>query len=122
MRQTLQRGLSMSKRLAAGLIVLAGGLWLVAAARAEEWPQWRGPFFNGSTTESGLPEKLDPKANAAWVTDMPGRSDGTPAVWGDRMFVSSMSGEGLLAICVDRRSGKVMWSNPVGDTSAVNRS
>jgi len=28
------------------------------AVLAENWPQWRGPFFNGSTTETGLPEDL----------------------------------------------------------------
>ena len=41
--------------LAAAFLALA-----VSAARAENWPQWRGPFFNGSTTETDLPEKFSP--------------------------------------------------------------
>ena len=30
-------------------------LHLDATGRAENWPQWRGPYFNGSTTEKDLP-------------------------------------------------------------------
>jgi hypothetical protein len=30
-------------------------LLISVPSRAENWPQWRGPYFNGSTTEKGLP-------------------------------------------------------------------
>ncbi|NQT54382.1 hypothetical protein HQ576_20160, partial [bacterium] len=64
-------------------------LLLAAAAHGENWPQWRGPFHNGSTTETNLPAKFSTTDNVLWATPMPGESGATPIVWGDRVFVSS---------------------------------
>src|ERR1043166_7399837 len=36
---------------------------LITTARAENWAQWRGPFFNGSTTEGGLPTEFSKTKN-----------------------------------------------------------
>ena len=93
---------------------------LVAAAaaqlHAENWPQWRGPFFNGSTTEKGLPTVCD-ASTQVWVTDLPGHSSATPIVWGDRVFVSSTDPEtkGIVAMCLAAADGKVLWRNRIGD-------
>ncbi len=87
-------------------------------ARAENWPQWRGPFSNGSTTEPGLPSSWDvkEKTNVAWVAPMPGPGAATPIVWGDRVFVSSVDREtkDLLALRLDGATGKVLWQKAVG--------
>ena len=92
---------------------------LVAAAaaqlHAENWPQWRGPFFNGSTTEKGLPTVCD-ASTQVWMTDLPGHSSATPIIWGDRVFVSSTDPEskGVLAMCLAAADGKVLWKKRVG--------
>ena len=40
------------------LLAIFGAAGLVAvAAQAENWPQWRGPYFNGSSAEKGLPAR-----------------------------------------------------------------
>ncbi len=91
------------------------GFIFVAAARAENWPQWRGPLFNGSTTESGLPETWSKTKNVAWVAPMPGMSAATPAVWGDSVFVTSADAGGQLwLICVNRPDGIVRWQKLLG--------
>ena len=36
------------------LVLLAAGLWVPAPARADDWPQWRGPERNGVSKETGL--------------------------------------------------------------------
>lgn len=85
------------------------------AARAENWPHWRGPAMNGSTTESDLPARFSPTENVKWVLDMPGASAAVPIVWGDRVFLTSVDeakGE-LVAWCVDRKDGKTLWRNAV---------
>lgn len=84
--------------------------------RAENWPQWRGPFLNGSTTETSLPVKWSRTEGLAWVTTMPGPSGATPIVWGDRVFVSSADSStgSLLALCVDAKTGKILWSKRTG--------
>ena len=92
--------------------VVAG---LAAPVSAENWPQWRGPFFNGSTTERNLPASCDPEYRV-WVADLPGHSSATPIVWGDRVFVSSTDPEdkGLLALCLSAADGKVLWRKRLG--------
>ena len=84
---------------------------------AEEWAQWRGPYFNGSSTETNLPTQWSRTDNIAWVANLPGASAATPIVWGDHVFVSSTDpkNEQLLAICIDRKSGKQLWSQAVGE-------
>jgi hypothetical protein len=94
-------------------VVVAGGL--AAAARAENWPQWRGPAFNGSTTDKGLPDACGPET-ALWTAALPGHSAATPAVWGDRVFVSSTEPEtkSVLALGLSAADGKVRWKKRLG--------
>src|ERR1035441_10322994 len=98
------------------LLVSVGlALLITASAGAENWPQWRGPYFNGSTTEKGLPAQWSKTENVAWVAPLPGYSGATPAVWEDSVFVSSPDEQkNLLLICLDRRTGKVRWQKVVG--------
>jgi outer membrane protein assembly factor BamB len=82
---------------------------------AENWPQWRGPFFNGSTTEKGLPVQWSKTENVAWVAPLPGYSSATPAIWDDCVFVSSPDEQkNLLLICLDRKTGQARWRKVVG--------
>ncbi|MBM4041542.1 MAG: PQQ-like beta-propeller repeat protein [Planctomycetes bacterium] len=88
------------------------------SAFAENWPQWRGPLFNGSTTETGLPTawNVETKQNVAWVAPMPGPAAATPAIWGDRVFISSVDKDtkDLVALCLDAKTGKELWRKAVG--------
>jgi len=87
----------------------------LASARAENWPSFRGPNFNGSTSETNLPTQWSTTENVAWSVDLPGPSAATPVVWEDRVFVSStdVSGDTLLAMCFDRKTGKKLWQHQV---------
>jgi len=83
---------------------------------AENWPQWRGPFFNGSTTEANLPTEWSKTDNIRWVTALPGHSGATPVIWGDSVFVSSPdSQKNLVLFCIDRRNGQIRWQKIVSD-------
>ena len=99
----------------AGLWVYLGAAALVAAPlRAENWPQWRGPYLNGSTSEKGLPVQWSKTEGVAWVAPLPGLSGATPAVWEDSIFISSPDPQkNLLLICIDRKDGKVRWQKTV---------
>src|SRR5215213_7099807 len=90
-------------------------------ALAENWPQWRGPKFNGSSEAKGLPDKLD-KASAIWSAPMPGSGAGTPAVWENKIFVSALDKQSLklLAVCLDRKDGRVIWRKEVGQGVVTN--
>jgi outer membrane protein assembly factor BamB len=93
---------------------LALALALAVAARAENWPQWRGPFFNGSTTETGLPSQWSKTNNVAWAAALPGFSGATPVIWEDSVFVSSPDPQrNLLLICLERKTGQARWQKVV---------
>ena len=82
-------------------------------AQAENWPQWRGAAFNGSSTEKNLPESWT-KETVKWAVPLPGPSGATPAVWGDAVFLTSPDAQkNLLLICVNRKDGKVRWQKQI---------
>lgn len=100
---------------------------LVAAncVYAAEWGQWRGPEFNGSTDESGLPETWSKTEHVAWRAALPGPSGSTPVIWKDHIFVSSPdASKNLQLLCLDRKDGSVRWQKQVssGDRNAGPRS
>jgi outer membrane protein assembly factor BamB len=99
------------KIIAAGL--LAAMVLSARPARAENWGHWRGPFFNGSTSETNLPASWTTN-DIAWTAPMPGFSGATPIVWGDHIFVSSPDADkNLLLICLNRKDGHVLWQKTV---------
>lgn len=85
--------------------------------QAEDWPQWRGPHFNGSSTEKGLPANFTKEKDVAWTVPMSGPSASTPIVWGDKIFVSTVDrdNQSLHAVCLDRSTGKTLWQQKVAD-------
>ncbi|MEO8425579.1 MAG: PQQ-binding-like beta-propeller repeat protein [Verrucomicrobiota bacterium] len=95
-----------------GLLTVATAL----SATAGNWPQWRGPHFNGSADEKDLPSTWS-KETALWSVDLPGPSAATPVIWGDHVFVSTAdeNSQTLYAVCFDRTTGKKLWNNKVSD-------
>jgi outer membrane protein assembly factor BamB len=109
---------------AAATVALAAVLAVGAVvAQAENWPHWRGPRFNGSTLEKGLPEKFGKAENVAWTAPLPGPSAATPIVWGDRVFLSSTepATKGLVAMCLRAADGQVLWRKRLGADAKVDR-
>lgn len=94
------------------LVALAFAPMIATSLHAENWPQWRGPYFNGSSTETHLPAEFSKTQNVKWSAPMPGPSAATPVIWGEQVFVSSpdQSTKTLHALCLDRASGKLLWN------------
>ena len=94
----------------------SGGLF---AADPLDWPSWRGPQQNGTSTETGIADKWDPRggdaSNVLWKrADLAGRS--TPIVMNGKLYtiVRSDPGtpqEGEQVVCVDAATGKDIWQN-----------
>jgi outer membrane protein assembly factor BamB len=104
-------------------------VWLLPATPAVfcqgDWPQWRGPFLNGSAVEQpqGLPVTWDENTNVRWSLDLPGPGAATPIVWGRRVFVSSVDREAgqLPALCFDTRTGDLLWKRVVSGDRQIPR-
>jgi outer membrane protein assembly factor BamB len=92
------------------LLLLAGGV------QAGDWPQWRGPYQNGSANERNLPAVWSATENLVWAVDLPGPAAATPVVAGGRVFVSSTAAGSpdLLALCFRARDGKLLWRRQAG--------
>ena len=80
---------------------------------AEEWPQWRGPMLNGTSSDKNLPIRWSTTENVTWKLAMPERSGSTPIVWGDYVFLNVGEGSNLSLWAVDRTSGAVRWKRPL---------
>ncbi len=83
---------------------------------AADWPQWRGPFFDGSTNEINLPDSFSQTQGIAWVSPLPGPSGATPVICKSHIFVSStVEGEPhFVALCFDARNGRKVWEKHIG--------
>jgi outer membrane protein assembly factor BamB len=88
--------------------------WGSAAGAADNWPSWRGPAYNGVCDAVNVPTAWSATDNVAWKLPLPGPSGSTPAVWDDRIFVTTTSEGKNLVLCIDR-SGKMLWQKAVGD-------
>jgi outer membrane protein assembly factor BamB len=77
----------------AGMALLVTGAAFPGMAAAN-WPGWRGPNGDGTTTTAkNLPESWSLTQNIKWRQEMPAWSGSSPVVWGDRIFLSSPSKE-----------------------------
>jgi outer membrane protein assembly factor BamB len=86
-----------------------------SSARADNWPQWRGPQNDGICNEANLPVKWSKTEGVLWRLPLPGRGGATPCIWGDHIFLTSVGADDntLLLLCVGT-DGKVRWQNELG--------
>jgi len=90
------------------LMVLSALFCAMASTHAENWPQWRGPHNDGVSSETNLPVEWSATQNVIWKLPMTGMSGATPAVWGDRIFVTTEEGENIELLCIST-DGKELW-------------
>jgi outer membrane protein assembly factor BamB len=97
------------------MLIASAGLAVCGIVAGADWPQWRGPSLNGSTSETNLPTQWSTTENLAWVAPLPGRSGATPIVSGDAIFLPSPDPEkNLHLLCIERKTGAVRWRRPMG--------
>jgi len=101
-------------------LLLPAATLLALATSAADWPQWRGPAFNGTSPEKNLPAQWSKTENVAWAAPMPGPSAATPVIHGNHVFVNSSDAQtkSSVALALDRRSGKQLWQHQVSPTIA----
>jgi outer membrane protein assembly factor BamB len=87
---------------------------------AENWPNWRGPHNNGTSDETNLPTEWSSEKNVAWKIDLPGAAGSTPAIWEDRIFLTSTDGTKLLLMALDT-NGKELWRQTVAEGNEAVR-
>jgi len=85
-----------------------------AEAPEKHWPRWRGPGADGSAVDGSYHAEFSNTTNVKWKVELPGKGCSTPAVWGDRIILTTPLGDDDGVLCLDW-SGKEMWRATVGD-------
>lgn len=87
-----------------------------SAAPTAGWFNWRGPDQNGTSQETGLPDKADAKA-PLWSADFPGQS--AAVIANGKLFINGYLGEGPDlqegTACFDAETGKLLWKHMEND-------
>jgi outer membrane protein assembly factor BamB len=87
-----------------------------AAAPARGWLNWRGPQQNGTSRETGLPDKIE-ASQALWSVDFPGQS--SAAIANGRLYILGYLGDGPelqeVIACFDAEKGAYLWEHRFND-------
>lgn len=107
-------------RVVAFVAVLTIGLTVVTQTWAENWARFRGPNGTGISPDKQVPVTFSDKENVIWKTALPGLGNGSPIIWGNRLFVQSSSADAKtrMLLCLDTQDGKILWNTPVPGGSA----
>jgi outer membrane protein assembly factor BamB len=98
------------------VLVITG---LAATAAASDWPNWRGPNYDGVSGETKLPEKWNPEggdgSNLLWKSEELGTRS-TPIVMNGKLYVIARAQpgtetEGEKVVCVDSATGEPIWEH-----------
>ena len=78
-----------------------------------DWPGWRGPHGNGQADGVGYPQEWAADKNIVWKFELKGRGASTPAVVGNRIFVTTTSNGQNVVECLGM-DGKAQWTKNLG--------
>lgn len=88
-------------------------IFLCAALRADDWPQWRGTSRDGVWRETGIVEKFDkPQIDIAWRAKI-GGGYSIPSVADGRVYVTdrlTKPNQVERIHCFEEKTGKPIWS------------
>ncbi len=98
----------------------------VFTARAEDWPQFRGPGGRAVSETATPPIGFGPSSNLLWKVAIP-EGVSSPAVTGERIFLTAQTakkidpldltgilpaeeaGRGIETLAFDRKDGRILW-------------
>ena len=120
-----------TRSLAASLLFVCAG---VTGLAAQHWPSFRGPAGSGVADQQPLRTSWDGirSTGILWKTPLPGLGHSSPAVWGDRVFVTTAvstnpqpnynpkdvgiqpANDSVIhewrVLALDKATGKILWS------------
>ncbi|RLT12509.1 MAG: hypothetical protein DWI21_00780 [Planctomycetota bacterium] len=98
--------------------VLAAVSFGESHARADDWPQWRGPRRDAVSAEKGLLQSWPaggPKV--AWQASDLGTGYSSVVVGRGRMFTMGRKESDVIVTALDAATGKPVWTRKIGETA-----
>lgn len=107
----------------ASSIILIYIFFSLSVSRAQDWPSWRGPNGDGTSSETNLPVKWDSVTNVLWKIPVPGTGYSSPVIWKNKLFLISAieATQEKVLLCYDCRNGKMLWQRTVLKTKFENK-
>jgi outer membrane protein assembly factor BamB len=89
--------------------IIASSPGTLPGAEETDWPQFRGPRGDGTSTASALPLHWSEQQNVKWKTAIHGRAWSSPVIQGDQIWMTTATQDGkqLFAVCVNKTSGQI---------------
>jgi outer membrane protein assembly factor BamB len=101
----------------------------VKVSLGEDWPRFLGPNGSGIGSGSDVTTEWSSDKNLKWKIELPGRGSSCPIVIGEHVYITCYHGYGMSPespgkaselvrsmICVDRKTGTIVWNTPVPST------
>lgn len=89
--------------------LIAAGILITQSVSAMDWPNWRGPNFDGKSTES-IPDALPDELPILWTTEV-GTGFSSFSVANGRVFTMGNANDRDTVWCLDAKTGKVIWQH-----------
>ena len=87
---------------------------LLTTSAAADWPQFRGPSGDGHAANAKLATEWSKTRNVTWRKEIPGHGWSSPVVAAGRIYLTTAVPAGgeqsLRALCLDARTGDVVWN------------
>src|SRR5207245_6502408 len=78
-------------------------------SQANDWPNWRGPHFDGISRETGLLKSWPGEGpKVLWQVSLTGGYSSLVVAAG-RVFTQTKDKNEDLVLCVDARTGAILW-------------
>lgn len=99
------------------LLVLAVSLCTTPSTDAENWPGWRGPRGDGTSTSQSVPISWDATSgkNLLWKTPLTAEGHSSPIIHGNRAYIVGCikATKQRTLVALDAHTGKVAWEQTV---------
>lgn len=83
--------------------------------QAQNWPCWRGPNGDGTSSETIVPLEWDSITNVLWKSEVPGKGYSSPIIWEDKLFTLTalMETQEKVLLCYNAKTGELLWQKTV---------
>ena len=83
------------------------------------WPDYRGPRWDGVSEVASLPLRWNETLNVRWKTPIHGLGWSSPVIWGKQVWLTTATEDGkiLSVLCIDRDSGQILLDRKLFDVA-----
>lgn len=101
---------SCPRRLVAAVLLSSCIAFVPSRAPAEDWPHWRGPRFDGSSSETNFKKTWSGPLTKRWEQPIGSGYSGISVV-GDRVYTCGIDKKKQALLCMNAADGKIFWKS-----------